>query len=77
VPGARGCVPRFRFDPAGLFGFSGDDVLPGSSSLDGGIEELPEFRESRCSSLASFPASFSLTPNRSATCVDSVVIYPS
>ena len=62
----------------GFLAFAVDhDVLPGSSSLDGGIEELPEFRESRCSSLASFPASFSLTPNRSATCVDSVVICPS
>src|SRR5215213_8861178 len=34
---------------------SGGAGLPGSSSLDGGFEEFPEFRDSRCSSLASFP----------------------
>jgi len=35
-------------------------VRPGSSSRDGGIEELPELRDSRCSNRASLPTSCSL-----------------
>ena len=52
-------------------------ILPGSSSLDGGMEELLELRASKCSSLASFAANCPLASTRSATCVDSVVICPS
>ncbi len=79
APDAPGCLPRLRFgsSPARGFGFSAGGVLPGSSSLDGGIDEFDELRERRCSSLASFPANCSLASNRSATCVDSVVICPS
>ena len=53
APGAPGCLPRFRVTPPRRFGFTAGGVLPGSSSFDGGIDELPLLRESRCSSRAS------------------------
>jgi hypothetical protein len=43
-------------------------ALPTSSSLDGGIEELPEFRDSRCSNRANFATSCSLAASNSEIC---------
>jgi hypothetical protein len=60
APGAPGCLPRFRVTPPRRFGFTAGGVLPGSSSFDGGIDELPLLRESRCSSRASRASSSSM-----------------
>ena len=51
-PGLLTPCPRRPRPPR--WGFSGGGGLPGSSSRDGGLEELPELRDSRCSSRASF-----------------------
>ena len=64
-PGAPGCLPRDRTDPPRR-DFCGAGGLPGSSSRDGGLEELPEFRDSRCSTRASFAASASFASCNSA-----------
>jgi hypothetical protein len=48
--------------------------LPGSSSREGGFEEFPEFRDNRCSSLASRPASVSLTSINSEICTACALI---
>ncbi len=56
--------------------FSPGGVLPGSSSRDGGLEELRELRDSRCSTRASLPASFSLASTNSEICPAIAVICP-
>ena len=59
-PGARGCLPRARAGPDPRLGFPGAGGLPGSSSREGGLEELPELRDSRCSNRANLAARASL-----------------
>lgn len=55
-PRAPGCLPGLRFEPRpGLVICSGGS-RPGSSSFDGGEEELPLFRDTRCSTRTSLPA---------------------
>ena len=49
----RAGLPRDRFGPPRPRCLSGGAGLPGSSSLEGGFEEFPELRDSRCSTLAS------------------------
>ena len=61
-------APRPRRPGPATLGFSGAAGLPGSSSRDGGLEELPEFRDSRCSNRASLSASASLASINSASC---------
>ena len=48
--------------------FAAGGVLPGSSSREGGIEELPELRDSRCSTRASLVASSSFNAVSAAIC---------
>jgi hypothetical protein len=61
-------LPRGRAGPVRPLFFSGATGLPGSSSRDGGLDELPELRDSRRSSRASLSASASLTSCNSASC---------
>ncbi len=62
-------MPRDRFGPSlSRSFFSGGAGLPRSSSFDGGFEELPELRDSRCSNLPSFPASVSFASISSEIC---------
>lgn len=51
IPGAPFCLPLDRFGIARPLPDDGG-VPPGRSSLLGGIEEFPLFRDSRCSSRA-------------------------
>lgn len=68
-PGTPGCLSRVRAGPdRPRRGFSGGGGLPGPSSRDGGLEELPEFRDSRCSNRASFAARASLASITSDSC---------
>jgi hypothetical protein len=55
---------------------SGGAGLPGSSSFEGGFEEFPELRDSRCSSRASLAASASLASISSAICPACALICP-
>ena len=67
-PGAPGCLPLGRAGPTRPRFFSTGGVLPGSSSFDGGLEEFPELRESRCSTRASLAARAPLASISSAIC---------
>jgi hypothetical protein len=51
-PCAPGCLPGFRFGPLPRTGFTGGGVRPGTSSIEGGIDELPLLRPSRRSNSA-------------------------
>ena len=69
-------APRPLRPTRAALALSGAAGLPGSSSFDGGLEELPELRDSRCSSLASFPARASLASISSESCPACAVICP-
>jgi hypothetical protein len=67
LPFAPGCFPRLR--PEFFARFGAGFALPGRSSLEGGIEELPLLRETsrsnrrtRSSSAALAPRSSTITP---------------
>ena len=76
-PGAPGCLPGLRPPPFLRPALPSGGLRPGWSSIDGGRDEFPLLRDSRCSSRSSFAASFSLASIRSATCPASAVICPS
>jgi hypothetical protein len=59
-----GCLPGFRFPRLPRCGFPSGGVRPGWSSIDGGSEDLPEFRDAGRSSLA---RRFSSSATRSAS----------
>jgi hypothetical protein len=67
-PGARraGLLAPRPPRPTPRRGFCGAGGLPGSSSREGGLEELPELRDNRCSTRASFAVSASLAARNSA-----------
>lgn len=54
--------------------FSGSGGLPGSPSREGGFDEFPEFRDSRCSNLANRAASVSLASISSEICTACALI---
>ena len=67
-PRRPGLLPPLAFgSPPRRLDLGGTGGLPGSSSLDGGLEEFCEFRDSRCSSRASRPARASFASSSSAT----------
>ena len=69
IPAPRVCLHRVRAGPHWpRRGFSGGGGLPGPSSRDGGLQELPEFRDNRCSNRASFAARASLASTNSDSC---------
>jgi hypothetical protein len=55
MPGPPGCLPGLR-PPPPRYGLRCGGFFPGWSSVLGGIEEFPEFREISRSSRAIFPA---------------------
>jgi hypothetical protein len=76
-PRRPGLLALGRFGPFPPRLVRAGGVLPGPSSRDGGDEELPEFRERRCSSPASLRDNRSLAPARSATSAAIALICPS
>jgi len=54
MPGAPGCLPGLR--PLPRRGLRSGGLFPGRSSVLGGIDEFPEFREISRSSRAIFSA---------------------
>jgi len=73
-PGARGCLPGFRFPRLPGYGFPGGGIRPGWSSSDGGSEELPEFRAAARSSLASRSSSSATRAASTAFCAASIAM---
>ena len=79
APGAPGCLPGLR--PLPGFARGAGAFRPGRSSDDGGIEELPEFRDAARRAASSCPRSSRTSPvssaswaDRSVTCADSPAI---
>jgi len=79
-PVAPRCLPRLRGGSSLRGGLAGGGVRPGSSSFDGGLEELALLRESRCSALASLTVKSLFRVVNSvirAACSDTNAIHPS
>lgn len=70
-PGDPGCLPGFRLPRCGL---PSGGVRPGRSSIDGGSEELPEFRDAARSSLASRSSSSATRVVSAAFCAASIAM---
>ena len=68
TPAPRAACPATASAHPGRAASPAPRGLPGSSSRDGGLEELPELRDSRCSNRASLAASASLASISSASC---------
>ena len=66
-PGRAGLLARFRRFPLPRSGFAGGGVRPGWSSIEGGNEEFPEFRDAARSSRSTRVLNSALAASSSAT----------